>query len=111
VAFSWTAIVVFLSLIKSDNFGSLSYFNFQGKDKVLHAVSYCMLSFLWSVYVKNKYSNTYSFIIFTCCTSFGILMEFFQDRWTSTREFDNYDILANTIGVILGIMLFKFMKK
>ena len=75
-------------------------------DKVMHGGAYFGLGLLWLFYVIYNYDfkNLIVKILIVCGASivFGIFIEVLQDRLTSYRELDFFDILANSIGVIIA---------
>lgn len=42
---------------------------------------------------------------------YGIIIEVFQAIFTSDREADLYDALANTLGAVVAYVFFKFVNK
>ena len=70
-------------------------------DKVEHTFSYFVLMFLFSqCYRLNKTRAVYA-VIFICL---GIMLEILQS-FTITRQFEYADMVANSSGVILGLIL------
>ena len=70
-------------------------------DKAYVAVeeTYCDISYNGHAKKDEKYRNN--------MTNFGILMEICQFYLSNGRSFELFDILANIIGSILGMILFK----
>lgn len=50
-------------------------------------------------------------VIFLFSLGFGILMEFFQEIFTTYRTYDNKDIFANALGSVFGIVFAFLLKK
>ena len=76
-------------------------------DKIYHAAAYCLLSLLFmSAYRFHKQQWVVSFMILLTCSLVGVLFEYFQLWFTSTREFSYYDAVANIFGAALGLILF-----
>lgn len=42
---------------------------------------------------------------------FGLLMELFQNVFTTTRMADGYDVIANTLGAIFAVILILLYEK
>ncbi len=87
-------------------------------DKIGHFVAYAGFAFVWGVYfvkVLNFQLLKSSRLVFLWSVSFGVLMECCQWVFTSYRQFDYYDMLANTVGSLLGLLVFRvffaFIKK
>lgn len=105
----WLAIVVTISIIVLSlvNLGAAPI-NFNVSDKIQHTVAYTVLSFLWLIVFRNYKKKV---IVIAACIVLGIILEYLQGQ-TGYRYFEVNDMLANTIGVLLG-MLFSniYLKK
>jgi VanZ family protein len=78
-------------------------------DKIDHATAYCLLSLLlMSVYRYNKQLWVVSFMVLLTCPLVGVLFEYCQLWFTSTRQFSFNDAIANAFGAVLGVVLFWF---
>ena len=89
----WIIIVFYLSLGKVS--GPIDV---AGIDKVYHLVTYCCLS-IWFLQLSKKLSFIISVIVFFILM--GVGLEFLQ-ALTPYRMFEYNDMIANSIGVILG---------
>ncbi len=84
-----------------------------GIDKLAHLGVYFILSIL-IFHGFNKYGFTLkksAIFSFLLASSFGIMVEFAQKYFFSSRSFEELDIIANIIGTILGICIFSLLKK
>ncbi len=78
-------------------------------DKIFHFLAYSVLTLFWFsafvYYFKLKKSKA---IVYAAILSvvFGILIEVLQGTFTVYRSLDVYDIVANTSGVILVVLVF-----
>ena len=99
-----TIIIAILSLtaIPKINFG----LEIKSSDKILHILAYFTLSTVWFLALQKKMSNLYSrlFLVFTLII-YGIILEVLQGGITNYRTGDFYDVIANTIGVLLAVLL------
>lgn len=79
-------------------------------DKLIHVIIYIILVVIWlSYYFLKQYGNIdlKSFIkILFLCFIYGILIEVLQELFVPTRQADQFDVLANSIGLILGTFIF-----
>ncbi|PKD17732.1 teicoplanin resistance protein VanZ [Salegentibacter salinarum] len=96
--------------------GKISVGSFNPTDKLLHLGAYFGLVVLWKVYFmqKNKPRTTYKINLFKIAglsILFGMLIEVLQGVVTSYREPDWYDILANTAGILLAVIIFLLFEK
>ena len=105
LAILWTAITLWLSLISARSASKFNVWDFVGVDKAAHLVFYTVFGFLWCMALRKK-EYVEKFTLFFSI-SFGILMEICQFYLFNGRSFELYDILANIIGSISGVILFK----
>jgi VanZ family protein len=97
----WTLTILFLSFLPNKTFPKVEIWS---PDKLVHIFIYMVLSILFgiSIYQDQQKINRKLFIIYIlCCISFGWLIEIFQPILTD-RYYEFYDIVANTVGVIIG---------
>ena len=78
-------------------------------DKVIHAVFHFVFTILWFLYLKKIFtsSDNFKLLFFTLLGSFilGIAIELMQQYFTTTRNADVFDILANLFGAFLAAIL------
>ena len=102
-AIFWTGIILFLSLENAKNIPAI---NIPYLDKVIHAVFHFIFTILWFLYLKKRFisSNNVQLLFFTIFGSFilGIAIELMQQYFTTTRNADVFDILANLFGAFLA---------
>jgi hypothetical protein len=99
-----TIIIAILSLtaIPKINFG----LELKSSDKILHILAYFTLSTVWFLALQKKMSNLYSrFFLIITLIIYGIILEVLQGGITNYRTGDFYDVIANTIGVLLAVLL------
>lgn len=83
-------------------------------DKIFHFLAYSLLTFLWfgtflfKFNFKEKKAITYAAII---SIIFGIVIEVLQEVLTTYRAMDIYDVIANTSGVLLTVLVIVLKKK
>jgi len=99
-----TVFITYLSLAKIGP----QPISFNHLDKIEHAIAYATLSFFWllSFGTTKKKIN----IIIGVCIAYGAVIEVLQST-TAYRTFDYADMIANAIGVLLGMLFFKFFTK
>jgi len=98
LSISITILIVILSLINITQTIAIS-----SSDKVQHAIAYFTLSFFWLLALKDF--KVKKVIILIACIALGIVLECIQGL-TPHRFFEYLDMLANTVGVILGYFAF-----
>ena len=105
LAITWTVFVVVASLV---SFNSVPKVKVVGSDKVVHFLFYLVFVIFWSLAKKQSYFKiNYSLLIVVIAIVFGIIIEILQGVLTKTRQADFYDVVANSLGAIVGyIVLF-----
>ncbi|KGL62646.1 VanZ-like protein [Polaribacter sp. Hel1_85] len=78
--------------------------NFSKIDKVYHLFAYFTLTICWLFSFYKK--PTLKYLIIIGCIIYGIIIEVLQDTLTTYRTGDFKDILANTLGIVLGLIVF-----
>lgn len=79
--------------------------NFDNYDKFYHVIAYCGLAFLWFNYAKIHNLKQQLLKVFFATTLFGVILEFLQHNINPNRQFDVYDMLANSVGIVIGIII------
>ncbi len=86
-----------------------------GSDKIVHTLIHAMLAFIWLYYSfsADKYhiSNSNIFVVLIGCFLYGFAIEVSQHLFTLSRQFDLFDLLANLIGSIIGLLAFWMFKR
>ena len=87
-----------------------------GLDKLIHLGLYMVLSFLFLVgegkrINENFYKSHYQFVAVGISVLLGVGLEFYQLLIAEGRNFDMGDIIANTVGVLLGWLCFTILYK
>ena len=111
----WAGVITFFCLAK---FNNVPLGNVANLDKVVHAFFYFVLTTFSFLFLKSRISDLNSLkpLIYSFLFSvfFGIGIEIAQGLFTETRQADVFDVLANTSGAglsILLILLFGLNKK
>lgn len=111
VLFLATVYTVLLSAGSLLSIGGVSVLTSNNKDKLLHALAYMGLTFLW--YLVFKSNNSRAPILAAAISSaiYGMILEVLQGTLTATRELDVFDIIANCSGVtIVSLILLMNLK-
>jgi VanZ family protein len=112
VALLWTGMIAFFCLMKSSAVPAVQIANL---DKMAHAFFHFVFTLLWFLYFKNHFlgMDTFKKVIIPLLLSifFGLLIELFQNVFTTTRVADGYDVLANTFGAIFAVILILLYEK
>ena len=106
----WTALIAILCLESAHSLPSIG-FKIKGLDKIVHAVFHLVFTVLWFLYFKSKGASFQKSIFCAVVLSvfYGIIIEICQQAFTTTRQADILDFLANTTGALLAaIILYQF---
>jgi VanZ family protein len=103
IALAITFSIVCLSLLK------IPKTKITNIDKVYHSIAYFTLTISWLIvyYKKPQKKN----IIVICSIIFGIIIELLQSTLTNYRTGEYLDVIANSSGVILALLIFNLISK
>lgn len=111
----WTILVIAVSLIPSSNFDARQ-FDVEGLDKVIHLSMYTLMVLFWSTGFKRQHESkkirNYAFHIAVIGGFLiSLVLEILQEYLVYSRSFDWLDLIANGIGCIFGVIVFKLIYK
>ena len=111
VTMAYTVALTVVCLVNINKFPKVEISFF---DKIFHSITYLVLTLLWFntfffnfKYTRSKallYAAGFSFV-------FGIIIEVLQGTLTANRSADIYDVLANSLGVLLAGLFIKLKRK
>ena len=103
-AFFWTFIILYFSLKPTID---APKFTFPNEDKIVHFTFYFGFVIVWYRYLVFRKSVLLNSKIALVIISifFGIAIELAQKYLTTTRQADAWDVVANSIGSIVGIFV------
>lgn len=81
-------------------------------DKWAHFLVFSVLFYLWAqaLSVKNQIRRL-SVKLVIALIFYGTIIEVIQDSWSISRTGDFMDVLANTIGILMGLIVFNIKEK
>jgi VanZ family protein len=105
----YLGIIAFLSLLPPNDFPDIPLF--PGADKIIHTCMYLGLTWLacWSMHAETN--RFWYFLIILFAIGWGIVMEIFQFLMHMGRSFEFYDIIGNSIGTLIGVLIYILMAK
>ena len=107
----YSLFILVMSLARLNNLPKL---NFNYADKVLHLGAYLFLNFLWLLASLKKESKNQEIkkliFISLAVIAFGIVIELLQYTLTNYRTLDFYDAMANTLGVIIALVVILLLR-
>ena len=101
--------IAILSLVKID---PVAVPDFSSSDKFFHSIAYffLMLSWLYAFYKKDSFLKNVRYLILGCII-YGIILEVLQGTTTNYRTASYLDMLANSLGVVLAVLVFHIFEK
>jgi VanZ family protein len=104
-------VATLLFCLPGDRLSKASWLENLQLDKVVHVGLFAMLVFLWCLPVRwrvrtDRLSAMYGWITIAFVT-YGIVIEFIQKDYIPYRSFDLFDIVADTIGCVIGWLTIK----
>lgn len=107
ISIAITVLITILSLVKMEQ---KSVVDISNLDKIQHTFAYMVLAISWLVSRDVKFSATPYFVVLLSCLAFGIIIEVLQGRLTTYRSASLLDVVANSLGIALGFIVFKTFK-
>ena len=103
LAITWTVFVVVASLV---SFNSVPKVKVIGSDKLVHFLFYLIFVVFWGLVKRQSYFKIkYDLLIVAFAILYGIIIEILQGVLTKTRQADFYDVVANSLGAIVGCVV------
>ena len=111
IAIALTIFITIASLASLRGFKTISI-NISNFDKIIHFTFYFFLTLSWFFATQHTIKRTTSkAILIGVLISYGMIIEALQGGMTTHRQADFYDILANSIGVLLAAIFFPKLNK
>ncbi len=102
-----TLFVIYMSLKPPDSSSQIWSFYYLPGDKILHVGCYLTMTFIYYF----SFYNLKKKIFFSGLVAFflGFILELLQILRIFQRQFDLFDILSNTIGICIAILIINKM--
>jgi VanZ family protein len=105
----WTIFILILMAIPGNMLPREEKTFIPNLDKLVHATLFGSFVFLWSIYYatrkdKNNHSNSRFVLILIIACLYGVATELMQKYLIPNRDYDIYDIMADSIGAVLGFL-------
>jgi hypothetical protein len=107
----WAAVIFALCATPGQYIPSANWLELLSFDKFVHASIFFILTTLGLLsLVKNQRSQTRIVFFFLVCVSYGALLELMQAYCFSNRSADWKDMVANSFGCVMALLLLKKIK-
>ena len=109
-ALLWTIFILILMVIPGNMLPKAEKTFIPNLDKLIHATLFGSFVFLWSIYYatrkeKNNHSDSRFVLILIIACLYGVATELMQKYLIPNRDYDLFDIMADSIGAVLGFLI------
>jgi VanZ family protein len=104
LAIGWLLLMCILFVIPGSALPEQNWFADIQLDKWVHIGLFSVLVFLWAS-AFDLGLPSYSWIVIAIAILYGLAVEFVQKTWIPNRSFDLYDVVADAIGSIVGLIV------
>lgn len=113
-SFIWAIIVGFLYLLPGEDLPVVSVWDALSADKIAHIAVFALLTLFATTGLKRQIRFTFlkekaPVVAFFGGAAYGSALEFAQSELTTGRFFEVGDLIANVLGCILGIVIFRLI--
>lgn len=111
-AILWIILILVLCTLPGKDIPSNSFFEKIHFDKFVHFGLFggIVLFLSLGIYWQKKYISAATLtLLVLLAAGYGLAIEFIQKYWASGRSFDMYDVMADTLGAIAGVWVFKLV--
>ncbi|MCW3462736.1 VanZ family protein [Chitinophaga nivalis] len=111
-AILWTIVILVLCTMPGNDIPTNSFFQKIHFDKIVHFGLFggIVLFFSLAIYWQKKHIKGITLFFFVLMAAiYGLAIEFIQKYWAINRSFDIIDVVADTLGAIAGVWVFKLV--
>ena len=111
VAIIWTLLIGTSCLIPAGVFKPFSFDTFFQVDKLIHLILFFGWVVFWLLAKNTKLDRKDKITYFFIGSAYGVLIEFLQSTMHLGRSFEVDDIIADSVGALLGVLAINFIIK
>ena len=104
VAIIWLLFITFLFMLPGSALPENNLFIDLQFDKVVHVCLFAALLFLFRSSFALE-ADYYPAILMILALCYGLGIEYVQQNFVSNRSFDGYDVVADMIGSLVGLLV------
>jgi VanZ family protein len=104
VPVGWTLITIILLCLPGSAIPSVGMYGLRNIDKLVHFLLFGFIAMSWTINFSTRYPPQWKKWLIIFCLfsiSLGIALEFVQLYFVPNRDFDVWDIFADTLGAIV----------
>lgn len=110
----WALSILFLCAIGTEDLPSVGFLDLFSFDKFVHAFMFGVLAMTLLVALKRQsrfqlLRKRAIIISLVCSIAYGVLIELLQYFLSTGRSAEFQDLIANTVGSVLGIYFFRLV--
>lgn len=109
LAIVWVILIFVLLVMPARDIPSSGFLNKIHFDKFVHFSLFGILVALWTIPYAHRHSQSSNtrFFVLVCLAAcaYGAGMEWVQLEFTSDRDYENMDIVADCLGAICGMIV------
>ena len=110
LAIGWTFVILLLTGLPGDSFPKTSkWLDVFQVDKLIHLGMFIPFTLFWLLFLELKKVSNKIAIISVIGIMYGILTEVLQHYVFIGRNANVPDVIADAIGIILGVLIFKII--
>jgi VanZ family protein len=109
VAIGWFLLMNVLFVLPGSTLPKTGWFTDIQLDKWVHIGLFAVLVFLFCSAFNSVSKRIW--IVLVAAVAYGFIVEVVQKNWVSNRSFDLYDVLADTAGSIIGLVVWLRVNK
>lgn len=109
IAHSWALLILILMLMRPPS--EMSDLSIKGLDKLAHFGVFAIMSFLYCLAYSQSGKKSLPWLIMLGVSLYGIITESLQSLSFTQRDFDIFDIIANIIGALAGVVFYTVLKR
>lgn len=109
----WIILILIVCTLPGNDIPTNSFFEKIHFDKIVHFGLFggVVLFLSLGIYQQKRYISSATLILLVMiAATYGLAIEFIQKYWAIGRSFDIYDVVADTLGAIAGIWVFKIVR-
>jgi VanZ family protein len=110
IAIAWTVLIASSCLMPASAFKAFTFDSIFQLDKILHLTLYYVFIVLWSL-VSKVITVRQKYVLLIVGIAYGVLIEVLQASMSLGRSYELDDIIANTIGCVLGVLSISYIKR
>lgn len=104
VAIGWFLVMNILFFLPGSALPQSHWFDEIHLDKLVHIGLFAVLVFLWCS-AFNLGLTKKIWVVIMIVVIYGFLVEIIQKNWVPNRSFDLYDVAADTVGGVFGLLI------